>query len=115
VREGAVMEPTIIKDFPSGAVEAYRKHHGGMLPSDDKRTLNERRAEFVYDGARLAAIGSQAPVVPVPWVEREQAFRDQFLKVIHFARRIARQLDAGLLRDGLDVRGSVRQGKEDSS
>jgi hypothetical protein len=76
------MEPTIIKDFPSGAVEAYRKHHGGMLPSDDKRTLNERRAEFVYDGARLAAIGSQAPVVPVPWVEREQAFRDQFLKVI---------------------------------
>lgn len=45
-------------------------------------TLNERRAQFVYDGARLAAIAAQAPIVPVPWVEREQAFKDQFLEVI---------------------------------
>ena len=44
--------------------------------------LNERRAEFVYDAARLAAIAAQAPIVPVPWSEREAAFRDQFLKVI---------------------------------
>ena len=45
-------------------------------------TLVERRAEFVYDGARLAAIAAQAPIIPVPWVDREQAFKEQFLKVI---------------------------------
>lgn len=44
--------------------------------------LNERRAEFVYNAARLAAIASKAPIVPVPWVEREEAFRNQFLEVI---------------------------------
>ena len=44
--------------------------------------LNERRAVFVYEGARLAAIAAQAPIVPVPWTEREQPFREQFLEVI---------------------------------
>ncbi len=44
--------------------------------------LNERRAEFVYNGARLAAIASKAPIVPVEWVEREDSFRAQFLNVI---------------------------------
>ena len=44
--------------------------------------LNERRAEFVYNGARLAAIASKAPIIPVQWSEREEAFRTQFLKVI---------------------------------
>ena len=46
------------------------------------KTLTERRAEFVYDGARLAAIGANAPIIPVVWGEREQAFVDQFPKVI---------------------------------
>jgi hypothetical protein len=45
-------------------------------------TLNERRAEFVYNGARLAAIAAGAPVVPVFWSEREEPFRIQFLEVI---------------------------------
>ncbi len=45
-------------------------------------TLNERRAEFVYEGARLAAIAAKAPIVPVSWAEREQPFKDQFLAVI---------------------------------
>ena len=45
-------------------------------------SIFERRAEFVYNAARLAAIGSGAPIVPDPWHEREQAFRDQFLEVI---------------------------------
>jgi len=45
-------------------------------------TLTERRAEFVYEGARIAAMAAGAPIIPVPWGEREQAFRDQFLKVI---------------------------------
>ena len=44
--------------------------------------LNLRRAVFVYEGARIAAIASKAPIVPATWGEREQDFRDQFLKVI---------------------------------
>jgi len=44
--------------------------------------LNERRAEFVYNGARLAAIAAKAPIVPVEWSEREDSFRTQFLDVI---------------------------------
>ncbi len=44
--------------------------------------MRERRAEFVYDAARLAAIASKAPVIPAPLLEREGAFRDQFLEVI---------------------------------
>ena len=44
--------------------------------------LNEHRAEFVYNGARLAAIAAGAPIVPVQWSEREEAFRTQFLNVI---------------------------------
>ncbi len=44
--------------------------------------LIERRAQFVYNGARLAAIAAEAPIIPVVWDEREQAFKDQFLEVI---------------------------------
>jgi len=45
-------------------------------------TITERRAEFVYNAARLAAMASGAPIVPVLWDEREVAFKDQFVKVI---------------------------------
>ena len=45
-------------------------------------TLTHRRAEFVYEGARLAAIAANAPIVPEPWPEREDDFRLQFLDVI---------------------------------
>lgn len=44
--------------------------------------LLERRAVFVYEGARLAAIGAKAPIVPELWEEREGDFKEQFLKVI---------------------------------
>jgi len=44
--------------------------------------LNERRAEFIYNAARLAAIASEAPIVPVLWAEREKPFKKQFLDVI---------------------------------
>jgi hypothetical protein len=44
--------------------------------------LIERRAQFVYDGARLAAIAANAPIIPVSWKEREDAFKKQFLNVI---------------------------------
>lgn len=49
---------------------------------NDMTTLTERRAEFVYDGARLAAQAARAPIVPVPWQDREAAFKNQFLEVI---------------------------------
>ncbi len=42
----------------------------------------ERRAEFVYNAARLAAIGAKAPIVPDLWSGREHAFKDQFIAVI---------------------------------
>lgn len=45
-------------------------------------TITERRAQFVYEAARLAAIAANAPVIPIPWVEREEAFKTQFLNVI---------------------------------
>ena len=45
-------------------------------------TITERRAEFIYNAARLAAIAATAPIVPVPWDKRETAFQEQFLKVI---------------------------------
>ena len=46
------------------------------------RNIIEQRAEFVYNAARLAAIGANAPIIPVVWGEREQPFKDQFIKVI---------------------------------
>lgn len=45
-------------------------------------SLTERRARFVYDGARLAAQAANAPIIPVSWDEREEAFKSQFLNVI---------------------------------
>lgn len=44
--------------------------------------VTERRAEFVYDAARLAAIAAGAPVIPDAWDKREEAFKTQFLEVI---------------------------------
>ncbi|MEW6170550.1 MAG: RyR domain-containing protein [Candidatus Omnitrophota bacterium] len=47
-------------------------------------TLTERRAKFVYEGARLAAIAAQMRqlIVPVSWEEREEPFKAQFREVI---------------------------------
>ncbi len=45
-------------------------------------TLTERRSEFVYEGARIAAKAADAPIVPVTWGEREDDFKAQFLEVI---------------------------------
>lgn len=56
------------------------------------RPVQERRAEFVYEAARLQAIAVDAPIVPEPWEQRDEAFRKQFLEVI------ARQM--GPMRSG---------------
>lgn len=52
------------------------------LTSKGTVTLSRRRAEFVYNAARLAAIAAKAPIVPVTWSQRESAFQSQFLEVI---------------------------------
>lgn len=44
--------------------------------------LNDRRAEFVYEGARIAATMAEAPIVPACWGEREDAFKTQFVQLI---------------------------------
>lgn len=48
----------------------------------ESMTLIERRSEFVYEGARIAAMAAQAPIVPALWVDREEDFKTQFLEVI---------------------------------
>ena len=45
-------------------------------------SLNERRAKFVYDAARLAAEAAGAPVIPEPYEQRERPFKEQFVQVI---------------------------------
>ncbi len=44
--------------------------------------LMGRRASFVYDSCRLAAMAAGAPIVPPPWMEREPEFADQFMLVV---------------------------------
>jgi len=44
--------------------------------------ITERRSEFVYNAARLAAKAANAPIIPVEWEQREEPFKQQFLKVI---------------------------------
>lgn len=44
--------------------------------------LNYRRAKFIYEAARLAAAAALAPIIPEPYDEREEAFREQFERVI---------------------------------
>lgn len=46
------------------------------------QTTAQRRAEFVYEAARIAAIAARAPIIPETWPERDEAFRTQFIEVI---------------------------------
>lgn len=48
----------------------------------DTDQITERRAKFVYDGARIAAEAALAPIVPEPWDDREAPFKEQFRVVI---------------------------------
>jgi len=45
-------------------------------------TVWSRRAVFVYEAARLAALEALAPIVPASWDEREEPFKRQFVDVI---------------------------------
>lgn len=44
--------------------------------------LQLRRSVFVYEAAREQAIAVNAPIVPEHWHQRDQAFRDQFVRKI---------------------------------
>ena len=44
--------------------------------------LSERRAEFVYEAARIAAAAARAPIIPAVWSQREEPFKKQFIQVI---------------------------------
>lgn len=56
-----------------------------------------RRAWFVYEAARLAAIAAKAPIVPEPWDGRDEAFRSQFLGVIERQCSPSRSADPAAL------------------
>lgn len=44
--------------------------------------VDERRAVFVYEAAKIQAEAMRAPVVPEPWPFRPEAFRVQFIAVV---------------------------------
>lgn len=48
----------------------------------ERGTLAEIRSIFVYEAARLQAIAVDAPVVPEPWPDRDEAFREQFIAYV---------------------------------
>lgn len=62
-------------------------------------TLNERRAIFVYEGARMAAAAAGAPIIPQQWHDRDEAFRAQFLQVIEKQCGPNRSFSPGALHD----------------
>lgn len=44
-------------------------------------SLLERQAIFTYEVARLQAAAVNAPIVPEPWSQRDEAFRKQYLAI----------------------------------
>lgn len=48
----------------------------------ERMSVELRRAIFVYEAARLQAIAVDAPVVPELWPERDEAFREQFVRYV---------------------------------
>lgn len=65
--------------------------------------LTDRRAEFIYNAARLAAIAANAPVTPVEWSQREESFRLQFYEVVE------RQMGEGKSKSPEELHGSWMQ------
>jgi len=45
-------------------------------------TRTERRARFIYEAGRSAAIAARAPVISAPWDQREENFKANFLKTV---------------------------------
>jgi len=53
-----------------------------VAPLATQKSLLERRARFVYEAARLAAVAANAPIIPAPFDLRECEFKDQFYEII---------------------------------
>lgn len=66
----------------SGGSEAVSSGGSRLLYVSHDLSLSERRAVFVYEGARLQALAVDAPIVPELWPEREAPFRDQFVAYV---------------------------------
>lgn len=49
---------------------------------DPALPLLHRRAIFVYENTRLHAMAIDAPIIQPPWLQRDYAFRSQFLNII---------------------------------
>lgn len=45
--------------------------------------LDYRRARFVYEACRLAAIAAKAPVIPRPFEERGKEFAEELIKMVN--------------------------------
>lgn len=63
------------------------------------QVLNERRAIFVYEAARLQADAVDAPIIPPPWDDREPEFRAQFRDIIAMMCGPDRKTDPEELHD----------------
>jgi len=75
--------PDLNKELCQRGKGEVGKGGGGFFEREEgMNTLSERRAEFVYNAARLAANTANAPIIPALWDDREQDFKDQFIKVI---------------------------------
>jgi hypothetical protein len=74
-----------------------------LVEEKEVNKLNETRAAFVYEGARLAAMAAGAPIIPVPLEEREEDFKKQFYEVIE------RQCGPQRLSSPEEVHGSWMQ------
>jgi hypothetical protein len=65
-----------------GHYGVFSWHTDPATPRRSEMDLTENRSRFVYEGARIAAIAAEAPIIPSPWDEREEPFKAQFRKVI---------------------------------
>ena len=65
--------------------------------------LATRRAVFVYEAARLAAIAAGAPIIPAVWEEREADFQVNMIEVV------ARQCSDQRSRSPEELHGSWMQ------
>lgn len=45
-------------------------------------SIEERRAKFVYEGARVESAMADRPIKPEPWEERDAAFRENMVMAV---------------------------------
>lgn len=53
-----------------------------MTIKNARSTLRERRAEFVYEAARLENFAAGRPINPEPWADRDVGFRANMIRAV---------------------------------